>query len=139
MPSRRRAGDEAESNDRSVLHRPCLGPFRARCRLAFQRAALKPVSLQRDRARFASLCYRELRDKRHFPGMQPVGRVPNSHHREERANDVAGVVDSASDGQLAEVRAREVTGVFEVENSLTVVWGRSALRFIDEHVRTCAR
>ena len=29
-------------------------------------------------------------------------------------------VDNASDRQLAEVRAREVTGVFEVENSLTV-------------------
>ena len=31
-----------------------------------------------------------------------------------------GVVDNASDRQLAEVRAREVTGVFEVENSLIV-------------------
>jgi osmotically-inducible protein OsmY len=32
-----------------------------------------------------------------------------------------GVVDSAADRQIAEVRAREVTGVFEVENGLTVV------------------
>jgi hypothetical protein len=32
-----------------------------------------------------------------------------------------GVVDNATDRQLAEVRAREVTGLFEVENSLTVV------------------
>jgi osmotically-inducible protein OsmY len=31
-----------------------------------------------------------------------------------------GVVDNASDRQIAEVRAREVTGVFEVENGLTV-------------------
>jgi osmotically-inducible protein OsmY len=31
-----------------------------------------------------------------------------------------GVVDNASDRQLAGVRAREVTGVFEVENSLMV-------------------
>ena len=31
-----------------------------------------------------------------------------------------GVVDNASDRQVAEVRAREVTGVFEVENSLIV-------------------
>jgi osmotically-inducible protein OsmY len=33
---------------------------------------------------------------------------------------LVGVVDNATDRQLAEVRAREVTGVFEVENSLTV-------------------
>jgi osmotically-inducible protein OsmY len=32
-----------------------------------------------------------------------------------------GVVDNAADRQIAEVRAREVTGVFEVENDLTVV------------------
>jgi osmotically-inducible protein OsmY len=32
-----------------------------------------------------------------------------------------GVIDSAADRQIAEVRAREVTGVFEVENDLTVV------------------
>ena len=32
-----------------------------------------------------------------------------------------GIVDSAADRLIAEVRAREVTGVFEVENSLTVV------------------
>jgi osmotically-inducible protein OsmY len=31
-----------------------------------------------------------------------------------------GVVDSAADRQIAEVRAREVTGVFEVENGLTM-------------------
>jgi osmotically-inducible protein OsmY len=32
-----------------------------------------------------------------------------------------GVVDNAADRQIAEVRAREVTGVFEVENDLTVI------------------
>jgi osmotically-inducible protein OsmY len=32
-----------------------------------------------------------------------------------------GSVDNATDRQLAEVRAREVTGVFAVESSLTVV------------------
>jgi hypothetical protein len=32
-----------------------------------------------------------------------------------------GSVDNATDRQLAEVRAGEVTGVFEVEKSLTVV------------------
>ena len=30
-------------------------------------------------------------------------------------------VDSAADRQIAEVRAREVTGVFKVENDLTVI------------------
>jgi osmotically-inducible protein OsmY len=29
-----------------------------------------------------------------------------------------GVVDNATDRQIAEVRAREVSGVFEVENDL---------------------
>jgi osmotically-inducible protein OsmY len=29
-----------------------------------------------------------------------------------------GVVDSAADRQIAEVRAREVSGVFEVQNDL---------------------
>ena len=38
-----------------------------------------------------------------------------------------GIVDSAADRQVAEVRARQVTGVFEVENGLTVArQGRSA-------------
>ena len=31
-----------------------------------------------------------------------------------------GAVDSAADRQLAEVRAREANGVFEVDNSLSV-------------------
>ena len=32
-----------------------------------------------------------------------------------------GVVDSAVDCQVAEVRAREVTGMFNVENGLSIV------------------
>jgi hypothetical protein len=39
---------------------------------------------------------------------------------EMAAKRASGVVDNATDRQLAEVRAREVTGVFEVENSLIV-------------------
>jgi osmotically-inducible protein OsmY len=35
-----------------------------------------------------------------------------------------GVVDSAADRQIAEVRAREVTGVFEVESRLSVRSGQ---------------
>ena len=62
----------------------------------------------------------ELRDERHFPGMQPVGRYPIHIIVKNGRTMLLGVVDNASDRQLAEVRAREVTGVFEVENSLDV-------------------
>jgi osmotically-inducible protein OsmY len=63
---------------------------------------------------------RELRDERHFPGMQPVGIYPIHIIVKNGRTMLLGVVDSAADRQLAEVRAREVSGVFEVENSLTV-------------------
>jgi hyperosmotically inducible periplasmic protein len=63
----------------------------------------------------------ELRDERHFPGMQPVGRYPIHIIVKNGRTMLLGVVDNASDRQIAEVRAREVTGVFDVENSLTVV------------------
>ena len=62
----------------------------------------------------------ELRDERDFPGMQPVGRYPIHIIVKNGRTMLLGVVDNASDRQLAEVRAREVTGVFEVENSLIV-------------------
>jgi hyperosmotically inducible protein len=62
----------------------------------------------------------ELRDEQHFPGMQPVGNYPIHIIVKNGRTMLLGVVDSAIDRQLAEVRAREVTGVFEVENSLTV-------------------
>ena len=62
----------------------------------------------------------ELRDERRFPGMQPVGRYPIHIIVKNGRTMLLGVVDSAADRQIAEVRAREVTGVFEVENSLTV-------------------
>ena len=63
---------------------------------------------------------RELRDERHFPGMQPVGVYPIHIIVKGGRTMLLGVVDSATDRQIAEVRAREVSGVFEVENSLTV-------------------
>jgi osmotically-inducible protein OsmY len=63
---------------------------------------------------------RELSDERHFPGMQPVGIYPIHIIVKNGRTMLLGVVDSAADRQLAEVRAREVTGVFEVENSLAV-------------------
>ena len=64
--------------------------------------------------------WRDLRDERRFPGMQPVGRYPIHIVVKNGRTMLLGLVDSAADRQIAEVRAREVTGVFEVENSLTV-------------------
>jgi osmotically-inducible protein OsmY len=63
----------------------------------------------------------ELRDERRFPGMQPVGRYPIHIIVKNGRTTLLGAVDNTIDRQLAEVRAREVTGVFGVENSLTVV------------------
>jgi len=63
----------------------------------------------------------ELRDERHFPGMQPVGRYPIHIIVKNGRTMLLGVVDSAADRQIAEVRSREVTGVFDVENGLRVV------------------
>jgi hyperosmotically inducible periplasmic protein len=61
---------------------------------------------------------REVRDERRFPGMQPVGRYPIHIVVKGGRTMLLGVVDNASDRQIAEVRAREVSGVFEVENNL---------------------
>jgi hyperosmotically inducible protein len=62
----------------------------------------------------------ELSDERHFPGMQPIGRYPIHIVVKNGRVMLLGVVDNATDRQLANVRAREVTGVFEVEDGLTV-------------------
>ena len=62
----------------------------------------------------------DLRDERHFPGMQPVGPYAIHIIVKNGRTMLLGIVQSAADRQIAEVRAREVTGVFEVENSLTV-------------------
>ena len=62
----------------------------------------------------------DLRDERHFPGMQPVGPYAIHIIVKNGRTMLLGIVESAADRQIAEVRAREVTGVFEVENSLTV-------------------
>jgi osmotically-inducible protein OsmY len=62
----------------------------------------------------------EVMDERHFPGMQPVGVYPIHIIVKNGRTMLLGVVDNAADRRIAEVRAREVTGVFEVENSLSV-------------------
>ena len=63
---------------------------------------------------------RELRDEQRFPGMQPVGVYPIHIVVKNGRTMLLGVVDSAADRQVAEVRAREVFGVFGVDNGLTV-------------------
>jgi hyperosmotically inducible periplasmic protein len=62
----------------------------------------------------------DLRDEQRFPGMQPVGPYAIHIIVKNGRTMLLGIVDSAADRQIAEVRAREVTGVFEVENGLTV-------------------
>ena len=62
----------------------------------------------------------ELRDERRFPGMQPVGPYAIHIIVKNGRTMLLGSVDSTADRQIAEVRAREVTGVFEVENGLSV-------------------
>jgi hyperosmotically inducible protein len=62
----------------------------------------------------------ELRDEQHCPGMQPVGVYPIHIVVTNGRTMLLGIVDSAIDRQRAEVRAREVTGVFAVHNDLVV-------------------
>jgi osmotically-inducible protein OsmY len=50
--------------------------------------------------------------------MQPVGRYPIHIVVKAGRTMLLGVVDSAADRQIAEVRAREVIGVFDISNDL---------------------
>ena len=52
--------------------------------------------------------------------MQPVGTYPIHIIVKNGRTMLLGVVDNNADRQIAEVRAREVTGVFDVDNGLTV-------------------
>jgi osmotically-inducible protein OsmY len=55
-----------------------------------------------------------------FPGRQPFGNYPIRIIVRGGRITLAGAVDSASDRQLAEFRAREVIGTFGVTNELIV-------------------
>jgi hyperosmotically inducible periplasmic protein len=59
-----------------------------------------------------------------WPGMQPFGTYPMHIVVKGGRVTLVGVVDNASDKQIAEVRARQVTGVFGVENELLVATSR---------------
>ena len=58
-----------------------------------------------------------------FPGMQPFGTYPIHIIVKHGRTTLMGVVDNEADKQVAGVRAREVSGVFAVENELVVQKG----------------
>ena len=56
-----------------------------------------------------------------FPGLQPLGRYPIHIVVKNGRTTLVGAVDNESDRMIAEVRAREISGVFEVRNELEVI------------------
>jgi hyperosmotically inducible protein len=62
----------------------------------------------------------ELYQSRRFPGTQPFGTYPIHIIVKNGRTTLMGVVDSEMDRRMAEIRAREVSGVFSVENALVV-------------------
>jgi hyperosmotically inducible periplasmic protein len=62
----------------------------------------------------------DLRTFRRFPGMQPSGNYPIHIIVKNGRTTLLGVVDNEADKNVAGIRAREVTGVFGVENDLIV-------------------
>ena len=62
----------------------------------------------------------ELLQVARFPGMQPFGNYPIHIVVRNGRTTLVGLVDNESDKILAGVRARDVSGVFGVENELEV-------------------
>lgn len=62
----------------------------------------------------------EARQFARFPGMQPYGTYPIHIIVKGGRTTLLGIVDSESDKTVAGLRAREVDGVFGVENELVV-------------------
>ena len=62
----------------------------------------------------------EARSAARFPGTQPLGTYPIHIIVKNGRMMLLGVVDSEADKTVAGVRAREVSGVFGVENGLVV-------------------
>lgn len=62
----------------------------------------------------------ELRSSTRFPGMQPFGTYPIHIIVKNGRTTLVGVVNNESDKTVAGMRAREVTGVFGVENELVI-------------------
>ena len=68
----------------------------------------------------AASAYYELRQSRRFPGQQPFGDYPIHIIVKNGRTTLMGVVDSQADKVMAELRAREVSGAFAVENKLVI-------------------
>jgi hypothetical protein len=68
----------------------------------------------------ASAARYELQQSSRFPGMQPFGTYPIHIIVKNGRTTLMGIVDSEVDRRMAEIRAREITGVFSVENELVV-------------------
>ena len=64
--------------------------------------------------------YAALHSFGHFPGMQPFGTYPIHIIVKNGRMTLLGVVDNDADKTIVGVRAREVTGVFRVDNELVV-------------------
>jgi hypothetical protein len=62
----------------------------------------------------------ELLQSRRFPGLQPFGTYPIHIIVKNGRTTLMGVVDSEIDKRMAEIRAREIPGVFSVENELVI-------------------
>ena len=62
----------------------------------------------------------DLQSFRRFPGMQPFGTYPIHIIVKNGRTTLLGVVDNEADKTVAGMRAREVNGVFAVENELVI-------------------
>ena len=63
---------------------------------------------------------REARSSTRFPGMQPFGTYPIHIIVNNGRTTLLGVVDNEADKTVAGMRAREIGGVFAVENELVI-------------------
>jgi hyperosmotically inducible protein len=62
----------------------------------------------------------DIQSSTRFPGMQPFGTYPIHIIVKNGRTTLLGVVDNESDKTVAGMRAREVSGVFGVENELVI-------------------
>ena len=62
----------------------------------------------------------DMRQARRFPGTQPIGFYPIHIIVKNGRTTLVGAVGNEMDRRLAEIRAREVSGVFAVENQIVV-------------------
>jgi hypothetical protein len=95
-------------------------PFDDRIRWATFYKIYADASLSRYAPGGVTGTMREAFDARRFPGLQPLGAYPIHIIVKNGRTTLVGVVDNSADKQIAEMRAREVNGVFNVDNDLTV-------------------